>query len=575
MSLFSVLNVANRGLSASQMGLDVTGQNIANASTEGYSRKRITQSADYRHDAAYGQMGLGVEVENVVRIRDSNIDVQIQRQNHQLGYYTEMDSSLESIENILNEPSETGIISYIDEFFDSWNNLSSNPADLAARTMVRSAGQTLSDVFHNVANELDELQLSKNLNVASVVKKVNRIAKNIFNLNKEIASVELSGQNANDSRDSRDQLMKDLALLVDYDVIEAADGQISITVGGNLLLSPVTINELELYSDRDSLANTTYLQHDVKIKGVNHPLKINGGELKALMDARDISIPNFRDTLDKLAISVTETINEQHRQGYNLNGYNGFDFFDPTVTGAEDIDIAAGIIANITNIAAAKGGTQTSASTNNIPSGAINFGNAPIQLSETLTRPWVTGDAQSEKVSNIINNSLTLKLVPAGTVLKEGIDYSVNYVNGTIQMLHNGYDTPVVVPPPGPNVMEIDFDYMVGNFPGPGNNENSVEIAKIRERLTMTPDYQGNFTSTFTDFYSGYIGDVGLERTEAASNMDTRRYLIEQYENTQESIAGVSLDEEMANLIKFQHTYQAAAKIVSTTQQMLDVLMNI
>jgi flagellar hook-associated protein 1 FlgK len=133
-------------------------------------------------------------------------------------------------------------------------------------------------------------------------------------------------------------------------------------------------------------------------------------------------------------------------------------------------------------------------------------------------------------------------------------------------MLHNGYDN---------TQMSIDFDYTVGNFPGPGNNENAVEIAALRDELTMSPDHAGNYTATFTDFYSGLIGQIGLDRNSATSNRDTREYLINQYEDSQEAIAGVSLDEEMSNLIKYQHTYQASAKIVSTAQQMLDVLMNL
>jgi len=567
MSLFSVLNVANRGLSASQLGLDVTGQNIANASTEGYSRKRLSLSSQYRADNQFGQMGMGVNIENITRVRDHNIDIQIQRQNHQYGYFNEMDKALESVENILNEPSDTGIISYMDNFFDSWNNLVNNPSDSAARTMVKTAGQTLTATFQNIAYELADLRASRNDEIKSTVDEINKIGREIYSLNDEIAAVELAGQNANDSRDRRDLLMKNLSELVDYDTIEADDGQLTITVGGNIFVSSVSFNELKMHADAATQTdNSGYVQYGVRMRGIRQNLKINGGALKGLMDARDVSIPQFEDQLDQLAVSLVERVNEQHNQGYNFHGYSGFDFFDPSATGADDIQISASVLTDVNNIAAAGGGTQTVGVSNATAAGDMDFGNQPISLSETLGRPWVVGDADSEKVRNVVNGTVTVKVASSGTDLVEGIDFAVNYANGTVQMLHNGNDGVA---------MDIDFSYIVGGFAGPGNNENAVELAQLREKLSMMEDYNGDFTTSFNNFYSGMVGELGLARNETISNKDTREYLIEQYMDSQESVAGVSIDEEMSNLIKFQHTYQAAAKIVATTQQMLDILMNL
>ncbi len=132
-------------------------------------------------------------------------------------------------------------------------------------------------------------------------------------------------------------------------------------------------------------------------------------------------------------------------------------------------------------------------------------------------------------------------------------------------MLHTGYDS---------NAVTIDFDYNTGDFAGPGDNANAIEISKLRHELTMSPDALGNATASFDEYYSSIIGTLGLDRNEAASNLETRQFLVEQYETQQDSIAGVSLDEEMTELIKFQHTYQACAQIITTTNKMLDVLMS-
>ncbi|NLE00364.1 MAG: flagellar hook-associated protein FlgK, partial [Fibrobacter sp.] len=127
MGLFSVLNVATRGLSASQLAMDVAGQNISNADVKGYSRKRLNLNADYRYDSSFGQMGMGVEVLNIERMRNTFIDEQIRRQNQEIGTYDEINYTLESIENIFTEPNDTGILHFIDQFFDSWQNLANNP----------------------------------------------------------------------------------------------------------------------------------------------------------------------------------------------------------------------------------------------------------------------------------------------------------------------------------------------------------------------------------------------------------------------------------------------------------------
>jgi len=566
MSIFSVLSVANSGLTASQKGLEVTSQNISNADTEGYSRKRLTLSADYRYDGTYGQLGMGVTVVNIARVRNTSIDGQIQRQNHQLGYFKQMDTSLESIENIFNEPSTTGISNYMDDFFDSFNNLVNNPTDLAARSTVKTAATTLTGVFNNTALELDKLQETSNTNIASTVSKINDIGRQIFNLNREIASVEIGGQNANDSRDRRDMLMKELSGLVDFDVVEGDQGQISVSVGGNIFISGVSFNELEVYSGKEVQQSATFLQYGIKMKGVNHPLSINGGELKALMDTRDLTVPKFKATLDQLASALVEKVNDQHKQGYNLSGFSGFNFFDPTATTASTIMVSASITSNLANIAAARGGSQVSATTVAIPAGDLNFGNPAVQMTKNLGRPWVNTDSVADAAKNISNGTVSLRIASTGLLLTEGTDYSVNYIDGTIQMLNNSFDG---------TALNADFSYTTGNFPGPGNNENAIKLAAMRDELSMAPDRLGNNTSSFADFYGGMISEIGLERSETISNKDTRDYLILQYETSQEAVSGVSLDEEMSNLIKYQHTYQAAAKIVSTAQQMLEILMNL
>lgn len=558
MSLLSVLNVGTRALFSSQLAMDVAGQNISNADVEGYSRKRLNLQPDYRYDSQYGQVGLGVEIVNIERLRNVFIDEQIRRQNYEVGFYEETDNTLESIENIFTEPSETGIITFVDQFFDSWQNLANNPSDISARTMVKTNAEILIDVFHNAAGELTNLRLTRNEELQQRVDKVNEICKELHNLNMEIGTVELNNQNANDSRDRRDLLLKELSKIIDVSVVENDMGQITATTSGNIIVSPVFYQELETTTSTTRLADgTTQLEVGIRFANSKNPYKPLGGQIKGLLESRDKIIPEYQAQLDTFALGLVEKVNELHRSGYNLNGFTGISFFDEDITGASSIALSASILSDVDNIAAASGGESHPASQNVLAAGTHNYGMAPIQLYRNpSSAPLV--DAR-----NIVEGTAIVST--ASHVLTEDVDYHIDYVNGTIQMLHSGYDG---------EALQIDFDYRSGGFSGPGDNSNAIKIATLRSQLTMNNDVHGNGTSSYAEYYSSMIGKLGLARNEAESNLETRNFLVTQYETHQDAIAGVSLDEEMADLIKFQHTYQAAARLISITDEMLDTLIN-
>jgi flagellar hook-associated protein 1 FlgK len=558
MGLFSVLNVGTRALFASQLAMDVAGQNISNADVEGYSRKRLNLSPDYRYDPKYGQLGLGVEVINIERVRNTFIDQQIQRQNTEVGFFEEIDTTMATIENIFTEPSDTGLLNYLDQFFDSWQNLASNPADTAARNMVQTSAQILADVFNNLAGELVDLRQTRSEAIEQRVDKVNMLCSEIFNLNKEIAAVEISDQNANDSRDKRDLLLKELSELVEINVVENELGQVTVTTSGSIVVSPAFYQGLEITQSLFTLSDgSAQMQVGIRFANSKNEYIPKGGQIKGLYESRDQILPQYMNQLDELARMLVEKVNELHSQGYTLAGFSGVPFFDPDTTGALDIALAAAVESDVRNIAAASAGETQIAVQNQLPAGTHNFGMAPIQL---YRHPAAVPPVNAR---NMVSG--TVVVATPSMTLTEGVDYHIDYRVGTIQMLHAGYDG---------EDLTIDFEYHAGGFGGPGDNSNALAIAQLRTELTMTPDVLGNPTITFAQYYSSVIGVLGLSRNEAASNLETRQYLVDQYESQQDAIAGVSLDEEMANIVKYQHTYQAAARIISITDEMLDVLMN-
>ena len=202
MSLFSSLNVGMRGLHAAQVAVDVTGQNISNANTEGYSRKRVEMQGDSIQHDIYGSFGVGVEVVSIERVRNEFLDRQTWEQLGDQGFYAEMDKAMVRLENILKEPSDDGLASHIDGFWSSWQDLANNPADLSAREAVKSSAVTMTDVFHAVYKQIEDYGLSMNNPLAQKAKQVNDLTGQIYDLNERIAAVEASpSQKANDTRD--------------------------------------------------------------------------------------------------------------------------------------------------------------------------------------------------------------------------------------------------------------------------------------------------------------------------------------------------------------------------------------
>ncbi len=674
MTLFSILSVGTRALQTSQLGIDVTGQNVSNADVDGYSRKRINQATMYAYDSTYGQMGLGARVVNIERMRNVFLDEQIRKQNSEVGYFMQVNSTFNRMEAILSEPSDFGVMHYLDEFFDSWENLANNPKDISARTMVRTNAQMMIDNFHKAAAELANLREQKNEEIPVRVARINQISYEIRNLNQEVATVEIGDQNANDSRDRREVLLKELSQLIDITVVENPMGQVTVTTGGNVLVAPSFMQNLETITVSREMDDGTVIR-DMGIRFADTRMDFipAGGQLRGLIDSRDIYIPEYQAKLDELAAAIIKAINDVHTQGYNLMGHSGFKFFDDAVqekiddrTGvklyfpkyntAATIKLAPEILQDVQNIAAASEQQSISRGTPltvkpsqsrlnaSISIAALNTpmlfhpaGTLPLEgiipnsvavidengkeLLEgtdfdidystgeiTLMNPselnlrldisykinniavgntpsyaygqeavqLVREDDPKTPARNIIANSVSVKVVtkngvalppsdPARIVLTEGVDYVIDYTFGTFQMLHNGYDG---------EEFSIDFQYYLGGFKGPDDNTTAIAISQLRNALTMTPDGIGNPTATFTEYFSSVEGRLGLNTLQSDSNLQTRVFLTEQYETQQDSISGVSLDEEMANLIRYQHTYTAGARLITTVDQMLEVLLN-
>ena len=582
MGLINALNSANSAIAASQLAIDVTGQNIANANTEGYSRKRVTVSADAVKDPNLGQVGTGVNINGIERIRNIFIDQQIGEQTTSLGYYDEVDNALERIENIFTEPSDHSLNSALDNFWNSWNDLSNSPNDLSAREAVKSTTQVLVNNFRAVSGELRDFKISLDDQLEKTLDKVNDLTQKIYFLNEEIATIELNpGQHANDSRDKRDQLLIELQNEIDVEYFEDDQGKITVTANGNVLVTPAETVDLELYrkteyNDQGELSSSTALRFsNTKIEYVP-----DDGAVGAILHARDTIIPKYEDHIDHMAEALVTGVNDVHITGYNLDGDTGVYFFNPEYTTAGTIRLASAIDTNVSQIAAAGGNVLKSPGDTALglppTTSPQGIGYVPITLAagfptdNTIDLTDAGVDASYyDKYTDWAQGSVQLVDRASGDILTEGAgkDYLVDYENGTVTILNTIYTAG--------DQFDITFKYNDGGFDGIGDGDNALQIANLRNAALTAPDIDGENTQTLNEYYASFIGQLGIEKNEASSTLETRSFILEQLNKRQSEISGVSLDEELTNMIKFEHSFQAAARMISTIDQMLQQLISL
>ncbi|MFZ0474625.1 MAG: flagellar hook-associated protein FlgK, partial [Halobacillus sp.] len=217
-STFHGLEVAKRGLFTQQSALYTTGHNISNANTEGYTRQRVNFEQTGPYPAASrnraeipGQMGTGVQAQSIERVRTQFLDDQYRGENNRSGYYSIMASSMERMEEVMNEPSENGLAKTMDRFWQSLQDLSVNPEDSGARSVVRQRGKAVAETFNYLSNTIHTMQLDVKNEVSVTTKEINSLASQINNVNKQIAELEPHGYVANDLYDERDRLIDQLS----------------------------------------------------------------------------------------------------------------------------------------------------------------------------------------------------------------------------------------------------------------------------------------------------------------------------------------------------------------------------
>lgn len=567
-NIFSGLHVGLRALETQRKSLDVTGHNIANANNEDYNKQRAIHKASYPYTApglsnhgGAGQFGTGVEIEQVERVKDQFINSQIFNETQTSGYWEEMQRGLEKVEYILNEPSDSGIDSSINQFWNSLQDLSNNPSDDAARNMVRENAYNVIDSFKSVENQLNEYKESINDNLSNAAADINNITNKMADLNKQIVSVKGSGQNPNDLLDERDALYKDLSELINVQSREDAQGNLVVSTQGLQLVNGSDAYELEVEAGDPGQFNDTLVHRrtDTEIEPTN-------GKISAWMEMRDEKLDFYAGRLDKLAETMVTEFNSQHQAGYDANGVDGGNFFEPidntsNQSAIAQLDLTAAIkdLENgLDKIAAGNKNIDTFVELDTL--GNNLSGNYQIEVSDA-------GGGQFDLTINDSDGNKAYPPDPASSVtvssgdnVELNVDGNGNITADTTAGINTG-DFTLTINDIGKR--NISLDKAIGN----GENANALANIFNSDEVIEGASLEGYFRTIVTS--------VGAESSRSQQMKNNQDVVLKQLTTLDRSISGVSLDEEMANLIKYQQSYSAAAKYINKTEELLDSLMTI
>ena len=456
-NILGLLDIGRGALLAHQKAISITGHNIANVNTPGYSRQRVNLATNNGFTSASGQVGSGVRVSDIQRIYDQFLGSQINTESYNLGKWEAEKSSLERVEIVFDETTGFGLNQAMGDFWNAWQDLANNPEGHTERQVLVAKSEIMAETFNKISSDLNQQQNDIDSSIEGAVIEINTIAGQISDLNIKISDIEKSGQSANDLRDERDLLLKELSSMIDISTFEGNDGQVSVLVGnGRPLVQPPYSFSLSTVTNASGHEDVVWVDRDGNSVDITND--ISGGKLKGWLEVRDVKIEDYKTRLDDLASSIITEVNNLHTAGFDLNGAAGGAFF--TGTSASDIAVDTNII-NDVNLIAASG----------------------------------TG--------------------------------------------------------------------------APGDNSNAIAIANLQNGLLMSGG-----TATYDDFYNSLVSDVGIDVQSAQMNYDHQTAMAASLDNYRESISGVSLDEEMVNLVKFQHAYDAAAKLISAVDEMMNTVMN-
>ena len=562
MGLAAALNAGKTSMFTNQKGLEITGNNISNVNTEGYSRQSPILS-DYP-SLNFGNffVGQGVKVSGIEREYDAFINEQLLDKNQSLGSGDAKLAPLAELERIFSV-GEENLATEIDRFFDSWQELSANPSGQVERDMVIQRGEVLAAEFNSISRDLDNVKGNINTTIQSEIDSVNLKLNQIADLNKRIQTIE-SGTNlsANTFRDQRDELLRDLTYDLGVQSFEEDTGAVNIQLPGGLpLVQSGTALQIEAVEKGDDLS----LQLSIGSSTFAIGGKNLGGKFSGLIEVRDELIPSLEQDLDLTAYEMAQQINRLHEAGTGLDDSSGIPFFqNPGMHQSQafaDADYAGFSAGDI--IISVDGTEQTiNLATELAPE------TAPFSLNQIATViDGVSGISAETRELN--DGTFVLDITPAyDSARNSHLSVAVNMSD-----IGGDYAAPEFYMPNMADLIAVAVQdqskVAAGYSSAPGDNTNALDIAALKDENTV------NGADTFVSFYGKMAARVGVEASQNLLEQGGAQDSLTQLENMRDGAVGVSLEEEMIALIKYQRGFEASAKLLSTVDDMMATVISI
>lgn len=581
-----LLSTSLSGLMAAQRSLETVQHNISNVNTEGYSRQRVEQATNAARFTGDGYIGQGVNVTNVTRSYDQFVNKQLSSSLSAFGDVDRYHRLATSIDNIMADPS-TGIAPVMNRFFNAINEVADDPSSVPARQVMLSEAEILTQSFNTMNGRFEEIRTQNNNDMIAMVNDINSYATAIANLNVQITEGIGKAQGLkqpNDLLDQQDALIAKLSAIVNVSVLPQQDGTSSIFIGNgqSLVLGGGTATFTTMQSTFDSNRLEIGLVTRNSVTEITN--QISGGSLAGSLRFRDEVLDPAQQKLGRVAAGLAMEINALHEKGFDLSGKAGEALFGfsgddiPVIKSAQNAGNAI-VTANFQDV-------------NSNPSAAGSLDFSDFRLEYVSGTDYTLTRARDNQVINLTatetgvgTNIFTL----SGATALPGIDITVDLSGGktisdddqflirptynAAQKLGVNIDDPRKIAA----ATNIEVDPVTGlpvspasiiKGPMPGDNRNALQLANLANKLGMLGG-----TASFNSAYNEVVSGVGTLTRAAKLGASAQETLLNQAKGARESLAGVNLDEEAANLIKFQQAYQASAQAISVARSLFDTLL--
>jgi len=561
-SLSGILNIARSGLYASQLALQTTSNNIANAGTSGYSRQQVDLVESVPETIPCGQLGTGVTVEGVRRVRDQFLDRQYYQAQQLVGEGSSALAAWQQVESLLNEPSDSGLESSLTGFFGALTDLATYPEDLTTRQAVLEQGETLAADFNRLSNGLASLKENLGSDIEATTDQVNGLAREIADLNAQIQVVQIGGGTPNSLMDSRDLKLDELSKLIGVTTSVRPDGSVTVSLAGGagLLVDHATATVLTASLD---VAGDSY-----RLSAGQTSIHPQGGSLTALLAARndsDGAIKSTTATLDELAVGLIGAFNRLQATGAGP-------LAPQSVTAALALDDPTASLesSSIGGELTLPGSLQLfvydQASDEVVGGGKVSLaaGDSLDDVAAQLEALGLTATTDGGRLSLDAGAGRGIRFASDGSGLLGALGVGAFFTGENAATI--AVSQALIAQPQLVATGAVD---PAGGAVGSADNSVALAMAALQNS-----DWMDGGSATPVEFYAAGVGTVGTRVAALQRSVESHELVRDSVQTQREEVSGVSLDEEMVSLIQFQRAFQASSKVVQMTDELLSTIVN-